>query len=241
MVFRNLSSLKAGYPLKQLDSLQPIKQFFGSSGSAVKKAGLLIHLKGDIWITMVAVTSSHSLALQSSLHQAKQALPTLLQGEILLTVKPHTAWGAAVTAQMYIPTLCESVWRQITDYPRWVEFLPALSRSQVVPGSVQKMEAGQKLRIQQTATKDFWLFSASADVELEVFELPDYQVQFQLRSGNFTDFTANLQLQDLEGGTWLCYSVQATPSIPIPSIFIQQAIQLDLPANLRQLRKVLCQ
>jgi hypothetical protein len=41
-------------------------------------------------------------------------------------------------------------------------------------------------------------------------------------------------------GTLLAYTVQATPNIPIPSIFIQQAINLELPANLCKMRQVLC-
>ena len=41
-------------------------------------------------------------------------------------------------------------------------------------------------------------------------------------------------------GTLLAYTVQATPNIPIPSIFIQQAMNLELPANLCKMRQVLC-
>jgi hypothetical protein len=38
----------------------------------------------------------------------------------------------------------------------------------------------------------------------------------------------------------LTYTVQATPNIPIPSIFIQQAMNLELPENMRKMRQVLC-
>ncbi|PHM06495.1 cyclase, partial [Nostoc sp. 'Peltigera malacea cyanobiont' DB3992] len=41
-------------------------------------------------------------------------------------------------------------------------------------------------------------------------------------------------------GTILAYTVQATPLIPIPSIFIQQAMNLELPANMRKMRQVMC-
>jgi hypothetical protein len=34
--------------------------------------------------------------------------------------------------------------------------------------------------------------------------------------------------------------VQATPMIPVPSMFIEHAIQMDLPANLRRMRQVIC-
>ncbi|MHC5670702.1 MAG: cyclase, partial [Nostoc sp.] len=41
-------------------------------------------------------------------------------------------------------------------------------------------------------------------------------------------------------GTLLAYSVQATPNIPIPSIFIQQAMNFELPTNMRKMRQVMC-
>ncbi|PHK35913.1 cyclase, partial [Nostoc linckia z18] len=48
------------------------------------------------------------------------------------------------------------------------------------------------------------------------------------------------ELKDCGNGTLLAYTVQATPNIPIPSIFIQQAMNFELPANMRKMRQVLC-
>ena len=66
------------------------------------------------------------------------------------------------------------------------------------------------------------------------------QIQFQLERGNFHDFAATLKLEDFKTGTLLTYSVQATPTIPVPSQLIQEAMRLDLPANMRKMRQVLC-
>ena len=66
------------------------------------------------------------------------------------------------------------------------------------------------------------------------------QIQFQLERGSFADFAANLKLQDLQSGTLLTYSVQATPTIPVPTQFIQQAMRLDLPTNMEKMRQVIC-
>lgn len=53
----------------------------------------------------------------------------LLQGEILLETRSHSAWGGAVVAQMYLPVARSQVWQQLTDYPRLVYYFPDVIRS----------------------------------------------------------------------------------------------------------------
>jgi hypothetical protein len=98
----------------------------------------------------------------------------------------------------------------------------------------------QVKRLYQAANKAFLLFTAQVEVYLKVLETQNQRIQFYLESGSFQDFSADLQLQTCGEGTVLTYSVQATPLIPVPGIFIEQAIQMDLPANLKQMRQVLC-
>jgi carbon monoxide dehydrogenase subunit G len=83
-------------------------------------------------------------------------------------------------------------------------------------------------------------FTAQVEVYLNVVEVRRQQIQFRLEQGTFNDFTADLKLQDCGAGTLLTYAVQATPNIPIPTVFIQQAMHLELPANMRKMRQVLC-
>jgi Polyketide cyclase / dehydrase and lipid transport len=180
----------------------------------------------------------------------------LLNGEILLETRSHTAWGAAVTAQMYLPLSRESVWEQLTDYPRWVQYLPDVTQSRVLTGETSTSSTPKTAaiaqpsgikpsdqdfkRIYQAASKTFLFLTAQVEVYLRVFETLNQHVQFRLESGNFNDFLAEAKLRDLADGTLLTYFVQATPTIPVPSVLIQQAIHFDLPANLRQMRQVLC-
>jgi Polyketide cyclase / dehydrase and lipid transport len=200
----------------------------------------------------------------SSEHSTDRCLNSLLNGEILLDTRSHTAWGAAVTAQLYLPIARERVWQQLTDYPRWVHYLPDITQSRVLslgtgrsskpvdqPAN-QAAAAGaiaqpnghaneyEFKRIYQAASKTFLFLTAQVEVYLRVFETAYQQVQFRLESGNFHDFLAEAKLKDLADGTLLTYFVQATPTIPVPSVFIQQAIHLDLPTNLRQMRQALC-
>lgn len=158
----------------------------------------------------------------------------LLGGDILIKTQEHTAWGGAVTASMYLPLSPAEVWQQVTDYSRWVEYFPDLTQSRVLDSNQNSK------RIYQVASKTFLFLSVQVEVYLKVLELPYRQIQFRLEKGNFLDFEANLKLQDYGKGTVLTYCVKATPTIPVPSVFIQQAMHMDLPANMRQMRRVIC-
>ncbi|MBE9177650.1 cyclase [Oculatella sp. LEGE 06141] len=160
----------------------------------------------------------------------------LLNGEILIQTQSHSAWGGAVTAQMYLPLSRSRVWQQITDYPRWVHYFPDLTHSEVLCH-------GKVKRLYQTAKKAFLMFTAQVEIYLQVFEVVHQaaqHVKFQMEKGSFADFSADLCLQDCGTGTLLTYTVKATPTIPVPSILIQEAMRLDLPANMRKMRQTIC-
>jgi hypothetical protein len=178
---------------------------------------------------------------KTNLEWTHQQEESLLRGDILLQTRSHSAWGGAVTAQMYLPAQQSHLWPQLTDYPRWVQFFPDLTHSQVLDRH-DTPQVGYK-RLYQVAAKAFFLFTAQVEIYLKVIESahPSHQqIQFQLEKGSFNDFAAMLKLQAFHAGTLLTYSVQATPTIPVPSQFIQQAMRLDLPANMRRMRQVLC-
>jgi Polyketide cyclase / dehydrase and lipid transport len=168
---------------------------------------------------------------------------SLLRGDVLLSTRSHSAWGGAVTAQIYVPLGRAHVWQQVTDYPRWVQFFPDLVQSEVLSDCARDCARNHK-RLYQVASKAFLMLSIQVEIYLKVIETVHQnswqQIQFCLERGNFSDFTANLKLQDYRSGTLLTYSVEATPTLPVPSQVIQQAMRLDLPANMRKMRQVLC-
>ena len=169
----------------------------------------------------------------SQSHQA-----SLLDGEIALETQPYSAWGGTVTAQMHLPLERAQVWRRVTDYPQWTQYFPSLTQSRVIAES----QLGKQLY--QAAGKTFFLFTAQVEIYLNVTETVHplrHQIQFQLEKGTFNNFAAQLKLQDHRDGTLLSYSVQATPSIPIPTQIIQEGMRLDLPRNMRSMRRAICQ
>lgn len=179
---------------------------------------------------MTAVFTSDRVASENF---SQTELTALLKGEILVETGSHSVWGGAVTAQMYIPLTRSNVWQQLTDYPRWVQYFPDVTQSDV-------LQRGEVKRLHQVARKTFLFVTASVEIYLNVYEQVEQQIQFRLEKGTFTDFTADLKIADCGAGTLLTYAVQATPNIPIPSIFIQQAMHFELPANMRNMRQVLC-
>src|SRR5919199_2375165 len=88
----------------------------------------------------------------------------LLQGEILLETRSHSAWGGAVTAHMYLPIARSHVWQQLTDYPRWVQYFPDVIRSEVLQ-SGDGLTQGCK-RLYQVGHKAFLFLSVQVEAYL---------------------------------------------------------------------------
>jgi hypothetical protein len=173
---------------------------------------------------------------------------SLLRGEVALETRSHSAWGGAVTAQMYLPLERSQVWQKLIDYSRWSQYFPSLTHSQVLASEPSQQPNATTnsttRRLYQAAGKTFLFLTAQVEIFLKVTETVHplrHQIQFQLEKGSFNDFSALLKLQDYESGTLLTYSVQATPSIPIPTQIIQEGIRLDLPNNMRSMRRVICE
>ncbi|MGB7413589.1 MAG: SRPBCC family protein [Thermosynechococcaceae cyanobacterium] len=163
----------------------------------------------------------------------------LVKGEILLQTRSHTLIGAGVTAQMFLPVVRSQVWQQLTTYPNWTQFFPDITRSEIL--QTVNHPSNREHRLYQAARKDFFLLAVQVEIYLKVTETHQQRLQFKLERGSFSDFAADLTLQDYSSGTILTYSVEATPLIPVPSLFIQEAIRQDLPGNMRQMRQVICE
>ncbi len=182
--------------------------------------------------TVIALDASIAATLKPT------DLIALLQGDILLATRPHNLFGGAVTAQMYLPMGRSQVWSQITNYTRWVHYFPDIVQSKILESNPQRPHRGH--RLYQEARKTFLMFTAQVEIHLSVFENLQRQIRFRMERGSFSDFSAELTLDDYGDGTVLTYSVTATPLIPVPSLFIEQAMRQDLPGNMRQMRQVIC-
>lgn len=141
-------------------------------------------------------------------------------------------------ATIYIPRSRSQVWKHLTNYSRWTEFFPDITRSDLIA-----QRSPHSKRLCQAACKTFLMFSIAVEIQLQVDEIPEESIRFSMVDGGFSfrDFAAVLELKELHQGTQLNYTVQATPMIPVPAMLIEQAMKLDLPSNMLNLRKVLLQ
>lgn len=188
--------------------------------------------------------TAFSATLPSSHYQTKQdkRRNALINGEVLLNTRSYSFCGGAVTAEMYVPKTRLHVWQQVTAYSQWVHFFPDLIRSEVLAKGDVLAQGTQ--RLYQVARKTFFLLSVQVEIYLKAIESSHHtagnRIRFEMEKGTFQDFEAELHLQDFEQGTLLTYTVQATPTIPVPSAFIQEAMKLDLPSNMKKMRQVIC-
>jgi len=164
---------------------------------------------------------------------------SLLQGDVLISTTP-VSQGAAVTATMYVPMVRSQTWQQLTDYSKWVHYFPDIVQSQVLEAKRQTKTHPATRRLYQVARKAFMMFSAQVEIYLQVIETLHQNIQFRFERGTFSDFAADLTLEDYGAGTLITYSVKATPLIPVPSFLIEQAIRHDLPGNMKTMRSVMC-
>lgn len=182
------------------------------------------------------ITPSVSTKTQAAPQLSKSETVRLHRGDILVQTRTHTVCGGALDAKMYLPIERSQVWQKLTDYPRWTQFFPDVTQSRVIDD--RHSQLGR--RIYQAAEKSFLFITAQVNLYLRVFELEQQHIRFQFEKGSFSDFTADLMLSDFDDGTLLRYSVSATPLIPVPSFFVEQAMKMDLPTNLRNMRREIC-
>lgn len=162
---------------------------------------------------------------------------SLLTGKILVDSFAQKGGGTAI-ARMYVPLRRSQIWPQLTNYSRWTQYFPNIVRSEVletINGPHQRYR-----RLYQVGRKGFCLLTAQVEIYLKVFETLCDRIQFRFERGTFSNFAAELTLEDWQEGTILTYSVSATPLIPVPGFLIEQAMRHDLPGNMEQMRQLLC-
>src|SRR6476646_215815 len=102
---------------------------------------------------MSASHISDSIIAGSDMAWSQDKQKLLVQGEILVETRSHKACGGAVTAWMYLPMVRSQVWQQLTDYPRWVQYFPDITKSEI-------SHKGEVKRLYQAAQKAFFFFTA---------------------------------------------------------------------------------
>lgn len=172
----------------------------------------------------------------SSQSTSLQEKAVLLQGKVIVDSCAQNGGGMA-RARMYVPLKRGQIWPKLTNYSRWPQYFPNIIRSEVL----ETVNGPQRYRrLYQVGRKGFFMLTAQVEIYLKVFETLCDRIQFRFERGTFSDFAADLTLEDCHNGTIVTYSVSATPLIPVPGFLIEQAMRNDLPGNMEQMRQRLC-
>lgn len=144
-------------------------------------------------VSMPSPTASTPVTTASQVTEQQER--SLLQGDVLISTATVDS-GAAVTATMYVPMARQQTWQQLTDYSKWVQYFPDIVQSQVLEVKRRTKTHPATRRLYQVARKAFMMFSAQVEIYLQVIETLHQKIQFRFEQGTFSDFAADLTLED---------------------------------------------
>lgn len=139
----------------------------------------------------------------------------------------------AVTATMTANADVARSWKVLTDYDRLAEFVPNLSRSQVLSSE------GNERVVSQDGFARFLFIRQNIDLVLHVTEQPMEAIDIGLVSGNMREYRARWELQavsptrqagedGLDGRTRISYAGIIAPDFYVPTLFGATLMKRDL-------------
>jgi carbon monoxide dehydrogenase subunit G len=104
-----------------------------------------------------------------------------------------------VQASTTVQADAATAWRVLTDYDRYIEFIPDLHRSHVVARS------GSKVTVEQSGFAVIWLLKMPVQMTFEVDENPPNGLQSRSVAGSLRSLASSYTLTPVPSGTRLDY------------------------------------
>jgi ribosome-associated toxin RatA of RatAB toxin-antitoxin module len=117
-----------------------------------------------------------------------------------------------VEAQARLRAPLPLIWEVLTDYERYVEFVPDLQVSRVLS------REHDKALVEQRGTAGFFLFRFPLEVQLVVTEVPFERVTCQSVAGNFKELTGVYELSAEADAMRLVYRGRLVPAFRLPPL-----------------------
>jgi ribosome-associated toxin RatA of RatAB toxin-antitoxin module len=146
-----------------------------------------------------------------------------------------------VYAKVSIPYPVEQVWKIITDYEHFAEFMPSLIQSQRLDHS------HNSIRLEQVRAKRFMGVKFTSRSILDVQETLHHAVHYQLIAGDFKRLSGYWQLVPLphsetrlaeaQAGVELLYDFVVLPKRILPTQLVEHFLYHDVPADLLSIRQ----
>tara|TARA_Y100001968_G_scaffold330133_1_gene381148 strand:- start:79 stop:651 length:573 start_codon:yes stop_codon:yes gene_type:complete len=134
-----------------------------------------------------------------------------------------------LAAQLRTQNPFQELWQILTNYDQLSEFIPNLSKSEVI------FRDGNEIHLKQVGSQDFFGFKFSAEVLLRLVEDKSNGIlRFDLLKGDFRRFEGSWNLRELpnEKYTLLLYELTVQGCIGMPVSLIEQRLRKDLKDNL---------
>lgn len=159
------------------------------------------------------------------------AVITETAGEVEISTEKLVGRQRRILAEIQIPCSLEQVWQVLTDYDQLADFIPNLTKSQLIPHP----EGG--IRLEQIGSQCFLNFKFCARVVLDMVERFPQELGFSMVEGDFRQFEGVWRLEPLDSEgtpvTRLCYDLTVLPPRAMPVGLIERHICKNLCDNLQ--------
>ena len=121
-----------------------------------------------------------------------------------------------------------TAWRVLTDYGRYVEFIPDLRVSRVVG------RYGSTVTVEQSGDA-VWLFNWPLDITYEINENPPSSLQSRAVAGSLRVLVSSYALTPVNSGTRLDYSGHVEPGFALFGKIEQNAVERNVARQFQAL------
>jgi ribosome-associated toxin RatA of RatAB toxin-antitoxin module len=140
-----------------------------------------------------------------------------------------------ITAQLPIPQSVELVWKVLTNYEALADFIPNLTKSNLLE------HPNQGIRLEQVGQQRFLRLNFRARVVLDLEEYFPKEIKFDMVEGDFKAFSGSWKLEpsylDNSVITNLCYTVRVWPKLTMPVGMMERYLTNGMRINLLAIAK----
>ena len=166
------------------------------------------------------------LSLLAGISRSFAALPA---AAATITVESERDGEAVnIRAKAVLDADVATAWRVLTDYERYVEFIPDLRVSRVVA------RRGSTVTVEQSGDAA-WLFSWPLDITFEIDESPPGRLKSRAVAGSLRVLVSNYALTPLDSGARLDYSGHIEAGFALFGQIEQSAVEKNVARQFRAL------
>jgi ribosome-associated toxin RatA of RatAB toxin-antitoxin module len=129
----------------------------------------------------------------------------------------------------------ETAWRVLTDYPRYVDFIPGLQESRVIA------RKGATVTVEQSGEVMLWLLHRPLDVTFEITEAAPTRLDSRVVAGDLRAFTSRYVLTPAGGQVRLDYTGTLDSGLalfgPIERLAVRQNVTLRFQALVDEIER----